>query len=172
MSGLDCFHEWIGVRNRKRKLTVRGSELGASLLSVWIVLLELGVWIGASQALCVCERAEWKIFEVKMRTELIFRLFCLILRSNWKYFQFDPIYRTYQTCYFLENDFWISFEVKTNGHLFYDQTENIFSLTQFTGPTKHIIFRKMVSEFHLKSKQTDPRSPRRRHHPLNWQPNH
>ena len=67
-----------------------GSELGASSLGVWIVLLELGVWIGASQALCACERAapnaceraEWKMFEVKMRTELIFRLFCLILRSN------------------------------------------------------------------------------------------
>ena len=67
-----------------------GSELGASLLDVWIVLLELSVWIGASQALCACERAvssaceraKWKMFEVKMRTELIFRLFCLILRSN------------------------------------------------------------------------------------------
>ena len=67
-----------------------GSELGASSLDVWIILLELGVWIGASQALCACERAapnaceraEWKMFEVKMRTELIFRLFCLILRSN------------------------------------------------------------------------------------------
>ena len=67
-----------------------GSELGASSLDVWIILLELGVWIGASQAMCAyegaassaCERAEWKMFEVKMRTELIFRLFCLILRSN------------------------------------------------------------------------------------------
>ena len=85
-------------------------------------------WIGASQALCVCERAasnackraEWKMFEVKMRTELIFRLFCLILWSNWKYFQFDPIYRTYQTCYFPENGFWISFEVKTNEPLRYN----------------------------------------------------
>ena len=67
-----------------------GSELRASSLGVWIVLLELGVWIGANQALCACERAassacekaEWKMFEVKMRTELIFCLFCLILRSN------------------------------------------------------------------------------------------
>ena len=40
--------------------------------------------------------------------------------------------------------------------LFYDQTENIFSLTQFTMPTKHAIFRKMISEFHFQSKQTDP----------------
>ena len=40
--------------------------------------------------------------------------------------------------------------------LFYDQTENIFNLTQFTGPTKHAIFRKMISEFRLKSKQMDP----------------
>ena len=36
------------------------------------------------------------------------------------------------------------------------QTENIFNLTQFTGPTKHAIFRKMISEFRLKSKQMDP----------------
>ena len=42
--------------------------------------------------------------------------------------------------------------------LFYGQTENIFSLTQFTGPTKHTIFRKRISEFHLKSKQMDPKS--------------
>ena len=40
--------------------------------------------------------------------------------------------------------------------LFYGQIENIFSLTQFIGPTKHAIFRKMISEFRLKSKQTDP----------------
>ena len=67
-----------------------GSELGASSLDVWIILLELGVWIGASQALCACERAassaceraEWKMFEVKIWAELIFRLFCLILWSN------------------------------------------------------------------------------------------
>ena len=41
--------------------------------------------------------------------------------------------------------------------LFYGQTENIFSLTQFTGPTKHATFRKMIFEFRLKSKQTDPK---------------
>ena len=40
--------------------------------------------------------------------------------------------------------------------LFYNQTENIFSLTQFTEPTKHAIFWKMISEFRLKSKQMDP----------------
>ena len=33
-----------------------------------------------------------KYFEVKMRTEFIFHLRSVILRSNWKYFQFDPIY--------------------------------------------------------------------------------
>ena len=39
------------------------SELGASLLGVWIVLLELGVWIGPWRALCAssaCERANGK----------------------------------------------------------------------------------------------------------------
>ena len=41
--------------------------------------------------------------------------------------------------------------------LFYGQTENIFSLTQFSIPTKHAIFRKMISEFHFQSKQTDPK---------------
>ena len=40
--------------------------------------------------------------------------------------------------------------------LFYGQIENIFSLTQFSGPTKHAIFRKRISEFRLKSKQTEP----------------
>ena len=44
--------------------------------------------------------------------------------------------------------------------LFYGQTENIFSLTQFNGPTKYAIFRKMISKFHLKSKQTDPKDER------------
>ena len=42
--------------------------------------------------------------------------------------------------------------------LFYGQTENIFSLTQFTIPTKHAIFRKMISEFRFQSKQTDPKT--------------
>ena len=41
--------------------------------------------------------------------------------------------------------------------LFYGQTENIFNLTQFTIPTKHAIFRKMISEFRFQSKQTDPK---------------
>ena len=49
-----------------------GSELGASSLGVWIVLLELGVWIGASQALCACERvvssacerAKWIVYKI------------------------------------------------------------------------------------------------------------
>ena len=44
----------------------------------------------------------------------------------------------------------------TSEALFYGKTENIFSLTQFTGPTKHDIFRKMIFEFCLKSKQMDP----------------
>ena len=35
-------------------------------------------------------------------------------------------------------------------------TENIFSLTQFSGPTKQPIFWKSISEFSLKSKQTEP----------------
>ena len=42
----------------------------------------------------------------------------------------------------------------TSGKL--GQTENIFSLTQFSRPTKHAIFRKRISEFRLKSKQTEP----------------
>ena len=49
-----------------------GSELGAFSLGVWIVLLELGVWIGASQALCACERvvssacerAKWIVYKI------------------------------------------------------------------------------------------------------------
>ena len=40
--------------------------------------------------------------------------------------------------------------------LIYDQSENIFSLTEFTMPTKHVIFRKMISEFRFQPKQTDP----------------
>ena len=41
--------------------------------------------------------------------------------------------------------------------LIYGQTENIFSLTEFTMPTKHVIFRKMISEFRFQPKQTDPK---------------
>ena len=39
--------------------------------------------------------------------------------------------------------------------LIYGQTENIFSLTEFTMPTKHVIFRKMISEFCFQPKQTN-----------------
>ena len=41
--------------------------------------------------------------------------------------------------------------------LIFGQTENIFSLTEFTMPTKHVIFQKMISEFHFQPKQTEPR---------------
>ena len=36
-------------------------------------------------------------------------------------------------------------------------TENIFSLTQFSGPTKQPILQKNISEFSLKSKQMEPK---------------
>ena len=39
--------------------------------------------------------------------------------------------------------------------LIYGQTENIFSLTEFTVPIKYVIFRKMISEFRFQPKQTD-----------------
>ena len=41
--------------------------------------------------------------------------------------------------------------------LIFGQTENIFSLTEFTMPTKHVIFRKMISEFHFQPKQMEPK---------------
>ena len=86
--------------------------------SVW-----LGVWVGAVklwEKQCVCERGvrvreKRKRFEVKIRIGNDFSRFWLNFRSNWKYFQFDRIYHANQTPYFSENDFWISFSVKTNG---------------------------------------------------------
>ena len=88
--------------------------------SVW-----LGVWVGAVklwERQCVCERGvrvreRRKRFEVKIRTENDFSCFWLNFRSNWKYFQFDRIYHANQMPYFPENDFRISFSVKTNGAL-------------------------------------------------------
>ena len=86
--------------------------------SVW-----LGVWVGAVklwERQCVCERGvrvreRKKRFEVKIRTKNDFSRFWLNFWSNWKYFQFDRIYHANQTPYFPENDFRISFSVKTNG---------------------------------------------------------
>ena len=68
----------------------------------------------------MCERGvrvreRRKRFEVKIRIENDFSRFWLNFRSNWKYFQFDRIYHANQTPYFPENDFRISFSVKTNG---------------------------------------------------------
>ena len=40
-------------------------------------------------------------------------------------------------------------------------TKNIFNLTQFSEPTKHIILRKSISKISLKPKQTDPKSKKR-----------
>ena len=68
-------------------------------------------WSGFVASVSLCARVR-KWFKVKIFTSNHFRPRSLILRSNWKYFQFDPIFRTYQTCYFLEKDFWIPFEVK------------------------------------------------------------
>ena len=58
-----------------------------------IVGLELGLWSTAKSLLPLSLRSGLslslslrKYFEVKMRTEFIFRLRSLILRSNWKYF--------------------------------------------------------------------------------------
>ena len=201
MSGSVCLHEWIGVRNGKRKLTVSvdwikawivsvecvGADRSVDWIEAWIVLcvewigacfvecvewiracfveclewigacfvncvdwigawifqmfgcvdcvelglwcvgvdrsIWLGVWVGAVklwERQCMSKRGvrvreKWKTFEVKIWAEIDFRWFWLILRSNWKYFQFDPIYHANQTCYFSENDFRISFSAKTNG---------------------------------------------------------
>ena len=59
----------------------------------------------------------WKWFEVKMRTEIIFRPLSLILWSNWKHFQFDRIFSNRQTSTFSEKHFRNQFEAKTNGAL-------------------------------------------------------
>ena len=94
----------------------RDRDRGASM---WIV--PFGSVCGSEQwsfergSACVRERR--KRFEVKIRTENDFSRFWLNFRSNWKYFQFDRIYHANQTPYFLENDFRISFSVKTNGAL-------------------------------------------------------
>ena len=56
-----------------------------------------------------------KWFEVKMRTEIIFCPLSLILRSNWKHFQFDRIFSNSQTSTFPEKHFRNQFEAKTNG---------------------------------------------------------
>ena len=63
-----------------------------------------------------CEREEEMVFR-KIRTDNDFSRFWLNFWSNWKYFQFDRIYHANQTPYFPENDFQISFSVKTNGAL-------------------------------------------------------
>ena len=60
---------------------------------------------------------ERKWFEVKMRMEVIFRPLSLILRSNWKHFQFDQIFSNSQTSTFSEKHFRNQFEAKTNGAL-------------------------------------------------------
>ena len=41
--------------------------------------------------------------------------------------------------------------------LFYDQTENIFSLTEFSVTAKHPLFQKSISGISLKPKQTEPK---------------
>ena len=56
-----------------------------------------------------------KWFEVKMRMKIIFRPLSLILRSNWKHFQFDRIFSNSQTSTFPEKHFRNQFEAKTNG---------------------------------------------------------
>ena len=108
-------------RDRRRSAQFRWSRSRSWCVdvdrSVW-----LGVWVRAVklwERQCVSERGvrvrdRRKTFEVKIRAEIDFRCFWLNLRSKWKYFQFNQIYHANQTCYFPENDLWISFSAKTN----------------------------------------------------------
>ena len=112
-----------GASSVDRDWEMSGSELGASLLGVWIVLF--GLVCGSELVkLCVRLRKDQCVWERSGK--------CL----KWKF----------------------GLKIISVGFgLFYGQTENIFNLTQFTIPTKHAIFRKMISEFRFQSKQTDPK---------------
>ena len=82
-----------------------GFAISLSLsVCAWVLFLSLSLF---------ARLRKW--FEAKIWAENHFRWFWLILRSNWKYFQFDPIYHPNQTCYFPKNDFRILISVKTNG---------------------------------------------------------
>ena len=104
-----------------RGFAVRGFDDlagGATISTFWVRDLSLSLSLFARESflsLSLFARLR-KWFEVKIWAENHFCWFWLILRSNWKYFQFDRIYHPNQTCYFPENDFRISFSVKTNGH--------------------------------------------------------
>ena len=181
MSGWDCFHEWIGVRNGKRKLIVRrvcGSwcvECRSRLRTECVVLCVecVGVdrsidWIGAWIVLCV-KCIEW------IGAWIVQRIECIECRS-WCVGVWIILFGSVcgselvKLCVRLREDQCVwersgkclkwKFRLKiisVDFGLFYGQTENIFSLTQFTIPTKHAIFWKMISEFRFQSKQTDPK---------------
>ena len=91
-------HRWCN------DLNFLGSRSLSLSVCAWVLSLSLSLF---------ARLRKW--FEAKIWAENHFRWFWLILRSNWKYFQFDPIYHSNQKCYFPKNDFRILISVKTNG---------------------------------------------------------
>ena len=142
MSRLDCFHEWIRVRNGKRKLTVHR----VCVREVRQVRIGIEKWVDRSlELLCsMCGSFSWSSVcgsELVKLCVHVKELYPVHVRElSGKCLKWKWGLNWFSACF----------------ALFYGQTENIFSLTQFTKPTKHAIFRKMVSKFRLKSKQTDP----------------
>ena len=134
MSRSDCFHEWIGVRNGKRKLTVRRVRVR----EVRRVRTGTEKWVDRSLELLrsMCESFSWSSV---CGSELV-KLCVRVRELSGKYLKWKWGLNWFFVCF----------------ALFYGQIENIFNLTQFTRPTKHAIFWKMISEFRLKSKQTNP----------------
>ena len=79
---------------------------------------------GASAISCPCCLSlsllfSWDGSDLKWKWErkLFSAPLSLILRSNWKHFQFDRIFSNSQTSTFLKKHFWNQFETKTNGAL-------------------------------------------------------
>ena len=120
---------WIGLRNGKGKLTMRGKDRlreredlerlawGRWWSSVWLSLestccYEECVWeLVLLWGVRCCEKAqtvlceEWKWFEVKIWTKMILHVFWVILQSKGKSISVDWIYWFNQTLKFYRKAF-------------------------------------------------------------------
>ena len=92
-------------RLAKSKAWSKGEDLERLVWGRWWS----SVWLSLESTCCfecVWESSNGNCLKWKWERKLFYTLGPLFYGQHWKYFQFDPIFRTNQTVYFTEKHFW------------------------------------------------------------------
>ena len=104
-SKIDSWVRRLVHRSANSKAWSKGEDLERLVWGRWWS----SVWLSLESTCCfecMWESSNENCLKWKWEQKLFYTLGPLFYGQHWKYFQFDPIFRTNQTIYFTEKHFW------------------------------------------------------------------